>query len=101
MKVLKAVALLSAIFLVLPSALSAQSRCRAYADLSERLSTVYGESRISQGLGLDGNVFETWVSEETGSWTILVVAPSGVSCLVAAGEGYSVPEEVEEDKETF
>ena len=54
----------------------------------ERLSTRYGESRQSIGIGSNNSVVEVFASTETGTWTIVVTMPTGVACLVAAGQAF-------------
>ncbi|KIN71367.1 hypothetical protein Z949_527 [Sulfitobacter guttiformis KCTC 32187] len=54
------------------------------AQLAER----YGETRRSIGIGSNNAVVETFASDETGSWTILVTLPSGLTCLVASGQSF-------------
>ena len=53
-----------------------------------RLAEGYGETRQSMGLGANNSVVEVFASTETGSWTIIVTAPSGITCLVASGQSY-------------
>lgn len=68
---------------------SAQSgNCAPRAVVIERLADQYGESRQSVGLGGQGHVVETFASLETGTWTITVTAPSGITCLVASGQSF-------------
>ena len=68
---------------------SAQSGNRApRAVVIERLADQYGESRQSVGLGGQGHVVEAVASLETGTWTITVTAPSGITCLVASGQSF-------------
>ncbi len=54
----------------------------------ERLASGYGETRQSIGLGARGTMVEVFASTETGTWTITVTAPSGVTCLVASGQSF-------------
>ncbi len=54
----------------------------------ERLSDGYGESRQSIGLGAQGAVVEVFASDETGTWTITVTDPNGLTCLVASGQSF-------------
>lgn len=88
-------------FLALPAALAAltltaapaaaQSRNCAPRDMViKRLAEKYGESRQSIGVGQKGMVMETFASGETGSWTITVTSPNGMTCLVASGQSYEV-----------
>ena len=53
-----------------------------------RLAEGYGESRKSMGLGANNSVVEVFASEETGTWTITVTSPNGMTCLVASGQAF-------------
>jgi hypothetical protein len=67
----------------------AQSRNCAPRDMViKRLAEKYGESRQSIGMGQQGMVMETFASGETGSWTITVTSPNGMTCLVASGQSF-------------
>ncbi len=69
--------------------LPAQSRnCAPRADVIERLADTYGETRKGIGLARQGAVMEVFASDETGTWTITVTLPDGVTCLVASGQSY-------------
>lgn len=54
----------------------------------KRLADGYGETRQSIGLGANNAVVETFASTETGTWTITVTMPNGMTCLVASGQAY-------------
>jgi len=54
----------------------------------ERLANTYGESRQSIGLAPNNSVVETFASLETGTWTITVTNPAGLTCLVASGQAF-------------
>ena len=67
----------------------AQGRVCAKRDkLVAELAKSHGETRQSVGLQRNNGVIETFANVETGSWTIIVSLPTGVSCLVAAGEAF-------------
>ena len=53
-----------------------------------RLSASYGETRQSVGLGSNNVVVETFASSETGTWTITITMPTGLTCLVASGQAF-------------
>lgn len=53
-----------------------------------RLAEGYGETRQSVGLGANNAVVEVFASDETGSWTITVTVPGGMTCLVASGQTF-------------
>ena len=69
--------------------------CAERATVVERLSATYGEVRQSIGLAPNNSVVEVFASAETGTWTITVTNPAGVTCLVASGQAFEVtPNEV-------
>ena len=53
-----------------------------------RLAEGYGETRQSIGLGANNAVVEVFASPDSGTWTITVTMPNGVTCLVASGQAY-------------
>ena len=61
--------------------------CAPRADVIERLEERYGETVQGVGLARQGAV-EIFANTETGSWTITLTHPSGITCLVAAGRNY-------------
>lgn len=78
----------AAIALVAATAADAQNNCAQRDVVIERLAERYGESRQTIGLAAQNRVVETFASIETGTWTITVTLPSGVTCLVASGTGF-------------
>ena len=54
----------------------------------DRLAEGYGETRQSMGLGANNAVIEVFASAETGTWTITVTTPNGLTCLVASGQSF-------------
>lgn len=72
-----------------PMAAQAQSNsCAQREMIVERLASKYGESRQSAGLNQNNGMVEVFASQETGTWTILVTMPNGISCLMAAGKAW-------------
>jgi len=62
--------------------------CAPRAMVVDRLAGQYGETRQSMGLGGNNQVVEVFASPETGTWTIVVSTAAGLSCVVAAGQGF-------------
>jgi hypothetical protein len=91
-KVLHLGALTAASALYVASALDAEAQgtrnCGPRDAVVERLAEGYGESRQSMGLGANNAVVEVFASEETGTWTITVTTPNGLTCLVASGQSF-------------
>ena len=73
---------------VMPTAANAQTVCGKRNDIIQQLQKKYGETRRSVGVQQGRGVVEVYASKETGSWTILVTDPRGMSCLMAAGEAF-------------
>lgn len=68
---------------------SAQTRNCAPRDVVlERLADRFGETRQSIRLAGQGQLVEVFASDATGSWTITVTLPSGITCLVASGQSF-------------
>ncbi len=72
----------------LPGTASAQAVCGKRTDIVKQLEKKYGETRMSVGVQQGRGVVEVYASEATGSWTILVTNPRGMTCLMAAGEAF-------------
>ncbi len=67
----------------------AQARnCAPRADVLQRLTEAYGETRRGIGITRQGAVMELFASDQSGSWTITVTLPDGMTCLVASGQAY-------------
>jgi hypothetical protein len=66
----------------------AMAQCGARDEVVAQLAAGYGETRRSMGLAANSAVIEVYASEATGTWTITVTLPSGMTCLVASGEGF-------------
>jgi hypothetical protein len=64
------------------------SNCAPRQMVLDRLAETYGETRQSMGLGAQGQVVEVFASDASGSWTITVTMPNGMTCLVASGQAY-------------
>ncbi|MEX3016644.1 hypothetical protein [Gymnodinialimonas hymeniacidonis] len=54
----------------------------------------YGEEVRGMGLAHQNRIVEVFVSEETGTWTITVTSPNGMTCLMAAGQHFATMDPV-------
>ncbi|MGZ9812189.1 hypothetical protein ACXN5S_17135 [Pseudoroseicyclus sp. H15] len=66
------------------------ANCAPHEDVVGRLAERYGESRQSIALGANNAVVEVFASLETGTWTLTMTRPGGLTCLIAAGVAYEV-----------
>lgn len=62
--------------------------CAPRPDVLQRLAETYGETRRGIGMARQGTVMEVFASDDTGTWTITVTLPNGLTCLMGAGEAY-------------
>lgn len=88
MKVKLAVLALAAAAIGPLPALAQGQNCGNRTLVVERLTSKYGESRQSIGMAPQGRVVEVFASLETGTWTITVTMPNGMTCLVASGQSF-------------
>ena len=63
--------------------------CDARTTVLSELNGNYAEKPSAMGLAKNGTVVEV-LRSEGGSWTIIMTAPNGVSCLLATGEYWQV-----------
>jgi hypothetical protein len=75
------------VFLAVPTA-SAAPPCGPRADVVGELEQRYREAPVAVGLAGNGTLVEVLASPDGATWTILQTAPSGLACLVAAGESW-------------
>ena len=71
----------------------AQPQCGERSDVLEFLSKKYNEAPVAAGVTNTGGLVEVLTDSRSGTWTIIVTSPQGISCFVAAGEGWrdSIP----------
>ena len=88
--------LLTLPFFVLAAPANAQSVCGEREGMIGFLAAEFGEHRRAGGLVPGNRMMELFVSEENGTWTLMISAPNGVACLVATGD-YYVEYEIEHE----
>jgi hypothetical protein len=65
-----------------------EASCGPRAMVLAALADRFGESRRGYGLAGEAAVMEVFASDETGTWTITITTPDGVTCLAASGVGF-------------
>jgi hypothetical protein len=75
------------------AAYSQQANCGQRSQVIERLESKYGETRRSIGLAANNGVVEIYASAASGTWTIIMTLPNGMTCLVAAGNAFEPVDE--------
>ena len=67
----------------------AQRNCLPHAAAVAKLAQEYRETVVAMGVSTDGrNMFEVFVSQ-SGTWTLLITDTNKLSCIMAAGVGWS------------
>jgi len=65
----------------------AQQNCGDASAIHSRLMEQYHEAPRTMGMA-NGSAIVQYANEETGTWTILVLNPNGIACLVASGDSW-------------
>lgn len=68
--------------------LAQSSNCAPRQSVVDRLSERFGESRQSIGLASGDRVVEMFASTETGTWTLTMTLPTGLTCIIGAGQAF-------------
>ena len=84
---------------LLSTAAAAQSQCNDRQKVIDLLAQKYKEAPVASGVTNNGGLVEILSSDKGNTWTIIVTTPQGVSCLVAAGEGWRAMQKVALDPE--
>ncbi len=80
---------IAAVFLVGASSATAQTKqCDQRKKVLGHLAQKYKEAPIAAGVTASGGLVEVLTTGDGNTWTIIVSQPNGLSCLVAAGEGW-------------
>ena len=77
----------------------AQPQCNDRKQVLDLLAQKYKEAPVASGVTNNGGLVEVLTDAKGGTWTIIVTTPQGVSCLVAAGEGWRKQEQIALDPE--
>ncbi len=69
-----------------PSIAAAQAVCVGRAAMLDGLAAEYGEQLTEVKMVENYGLVEVLRSPSKGTWTIILTKPSGISCMLAAGE---------------
>ena len=88
------ITMLAAALTLLPTAVTAQMQSPAQQQCDQRKTVIghlakkYREAPVAVGVTSTGGLVEVLTTGDGNTWTIIVSKPDGMSCLVAAGEGW-------------
>ncbi len=94
---MKLLSLVAAVLMMtaIANPLAAQNpQCNERDSVLELLAKKYQESPTAIGVTNTGGLIEILTSAKTSTWTIIITTPQGMSCLVAAGEGWRNLEQI-------
>jgi hypothetical protein len=66
-----------------------QSLCFSRQVLVSHLEQKFGEQKVGEGVGDNGDVLEIVASEGGSTWTLFLTNTNGRSCLLASGKDWS------------
>ena len=72
-----------------------QPQCNERDKVLSLLAKKYQETPVAAGVTNTGGLIEVLTDMKGDTWTIIVTTPQGMSCLVAAGEGWRWLKQVE------
>ena len=64
-----------------------QMLCVERVDMLNRLASEYGEELVEVKMMEEHGLLEVLRSPATGTWTLLLTRPGGITCVLATGEG--------------
>ncbi len=62
--------------------------CALHDDAVANLAQRYGEAPVAGGVMAQGGLIEVFTTPSGATWTMVVVRPDGLTCMVASGEGW-------------
>ncbi|MFQ6017544.1 MAG: hypothetical protein ACE5KF_05055 [Kiloniellaceae bacterium] len=78
----------AALILVPTGAMAQVQQCDQRENVIGHLAKKYHEAPVAIGVTSTGGLVEVLSTGNGDTWTIIVSKPDGLSCLVAAGEGW-------------
>ncbi len=86
-------------FALISTSALAEAQCDQRDSVLKLLSKKYQEAPVALGVTHNGGLVEVLSTGEGETWSIIVTTPEGLSCLVAAGEGWRSKDYVTLDPE--
>ncbi len=68
--------------------------CAVRGEALAHLSNKYSEAPVAMGVTSKGAMVEVLANQNGTTWTIIITMPNGVSCMIAAGEGWETIRQV-------
>jgi len=78
---------------ILAAFILAQQPCGPTGQVEKRIADQYGESIVGAGVVAGGVMFLT-TNPETGTFTIMLRRPDGLTCVLMGGTGYATQDAI-------
>jgi len=82
-------ALVGTAFLAQPALALNPDLCASREEVVKLLADNFDETPVAGGLSNAGLVVEVFASPSRDSWTMVMKAPSGMTCIIGSGENWS------------
>ncbi len=86
--------MLGAALVLASSSAFAAPQCNSRDKVLELLSETYSEAPVAVGVTNNGGLVEVLSASDGNTWSMIITSPQGMSCLVAAGEGWRLIERI-------
>ena len=63
--------------------------CGKHEAIIESFATKYNEAPVSMGLASDGSLLQVLASPDGETWTVLLIRPPGIACIMAVGVNWN------------
>jgi len=90
---------LGAALVLASSSAFAAPQCNSRDKVLALLSETYSEAPVAVGVTNNGGLVEVLSTGDGNTWSMIITSPQGMSCLVAAGEGWLLIERIAMDPE--
>jgi hypothetical protein len=80
--------------LVSTAAMAQSLPCDDRDKVLELLAKKYSETPVAAGVTSGGALLEVLTNSKSGTWSIIITSPQGMSCLTATGEGWRNMEQI-------
>ena len=89
-KTTSALVLTLSLFIGVGQAMAHDLSCGPRDKIVAHLKEKFGESQVIVGHINENVIMETWVSSETGTFTVMTTATNGASCLWLSGDHFQI-----------
>lgn len=79
------------------TAARARTPCATHTEITEQLQREFAERRVAIALAGNGGLVEVFSSGDGSTWTVIMTAPHGRSCIVLSGEAWQELRQVAQD----